>query len=156
MTDRPFKSSAPEIEIISPEANLRLVELETQHAREAAHLERLESLANLMDAKFNVPLLPVPIGLDTIVGLIPGIGDTISLGVSSLIVHGAHRLDVPKRHLGQMGGNMFVDWLIGLVPLIGDFADIGWQANLRNVRITREQVERRWAQEREAAIYLPD
>lgn len=152
MSNRPLKPAAAEIEVLSPGAQTRLVELEVRHASEAAALERLESIANLMDAKFNVPILPVPIGLDTIVGLIPGIGDTISLGVSSVIVHGAHRLGVPKARLGRMGANMFVDWLIGLVPLIGDFADIGWQANLRNVRMAREHLERRWVSEREAAI----
>lgn len=141
-----------ETEIIPPAAQTRLQELNSKHEIEAAQLARLESLANLMDARFNIPILPVPIGLDSIVGLIPGIGDTISLGVSGFIVAGSHRLNVPKHHLARMGGNMFVDWLIGLVPLIGDLFDIGWQANLRNVRIARAHLEERWAKEREAAL----
>lgn len=121
-----------------------------QHEKEATKLERIEALAKLMDARFNVPILPVPIGLDTIVGLIPGIGDTISLGVSGVIVAGAHDLDIPKGHLSRMLGNMLIDWVIGLVPIIGDLFDIGWQGNLRNVRIARTVLEQRWHEEQQA------
>lgn len=140
------------VEVISPLAQARLAELSIRHEKEAAALERLESLARLMDAQFNIPLLPIPIGLDSIVGLIPGIGDTISLGVSGFIVVGSQQLDVPKRHLTRMGGNMFVDWLIGLIPIIGDLFDIGWRGNIRNVKIAREVIERRWDAERRAAL----
>ena len=139
-------------EIISPAAQARLDVLNQRHETEAAQLAHLESLAKLMDAQFNIPLLPIPIGLDTIVGLIPGIGDTVSLGVAGYIVVGAHKIDVPKRHLTQMGGNIFIDWVIGLVPIIGDLFDVGWRGNLRNVKIARQHLEERWARERSAAI----
>lgn len=139
-------------EILSPAAQILLTELDDRHEAEAAQLARLEALAHLMDARFNIPLIPVPIGLDTIVGLIPGIGDTISLGVAGTIVAGSHRLDVPKGHLTRMGANIFIDWLIGLIPIIGDLIDIGWQGNLRNVRIARMHLEERWERERRAII----
>lgn len=144
--------STPDPVIISPTMQLQLQELDQKHENEAAQLARLEGLANLMDARFKLPILPVPIGLDTIVGLIPGIGDTISLGVSGVIVAGAHGIGVPKGHLARMGGNMFVDWLIGLVPIIGDLFDIGWRGNIRNVKIARAYLEERWIHER-AAIF---
>lgn len=148
------RSKAPlsDPDVLSPAALARLKALEAKQEIEATHLLRLEGIANLMDARFNIPLLPVPIGLDTIVGLIPGIGDTISLGVSSVIVAGSHQLDIPKSHLIRMSGNIFVDWAIGLVPIIGDLFDIGWQGNLRNVRIARAHLEQRWADERAAAL----
>lgn len=139
-------------EIITPSAQARLDALKAKHEAEATQLMRLESLADLMDTRFKVPFLPIPIGLDTIVGLIPGIGDTISLGVSGFIVAGSHRLDVPKRHLTLMGGNMAIDWIIGLIPIIGDLFDIGWKGNIRNVKIARAHLEKRWAQERSDAL----
>jgi len=141
-----------DVEIITPAVQARLSILEAKHEKEAAQLRRLESLAELMDAKFNIPFLPIPIGLDALVGLIPVVGDTISVGVSGTIVVGAQRLDVPKRHLTRMAGNMFIDWLIGLIPLVGDLFDIGWRGNIRNVKIAREQLERKWTRERDAAI----
>ena len=139
-------------EIITPAAQLRLVELETRHSAEAVQLERLEAIAKLMDARFTLPILPIPIGLDTIVGLIPGIGDTISLGISGVIVAGAHKLELPKSQLAQMGANIFVDWAIGLAPVIGDLFDIGWQGIIRNVRIARAHLEARWAEDVAAAL----
>jgi len=141
------KTENTEPEILSPAAQTRLSEWTTKQEQEETELARIEAIANLMDARFKLPILPVPIGLDTIVGLIPGIGDTISLGVSSIIVAGAYRLGMPKRALIQMGINIFVDWLIGLVPVIGDLFDIGWQGNLRNVRIARAELEARWDDE---------
>lgn len=148
----PSNPPIDEPEILSPAEQRRLATLEEKHENEALQLARLEGLAHLMDARFNVPLLPVPIGLDTIIGLVPGIGDTISLGISGLIVTGCHKLNIPNRHLFQMGGNIFVDWLIGLIPIIGDIFDIGWQGNLRNVKIARAHLEDRWAYERQKAV----
>jgi len=144
-----IKSNRPSLEpeILSPSAQLRLSEWEAKQDLEEMQLARLEALAKLMDARFHLPILPIPIGLDTIVGLIPGIGDTISLGVSGVIVAGCRRLGISKLHLMQMGVNIFIDWLIGLVPIIGDLFDIGWQGNIRNVRIARAQLEDRWETE---------
>lgn len=144
------------IDIISPAAQQRLLVLEERQVKELAQLENLESVARLMDAQFKIPGLPIPIGLDTIIGLIPGIGDTISLGVAASIVYGAKRLGVGSRHMGRMGYNIFVDWLIGLVPIVGDLFDIGWRGNIKNVTIAREVMEEKWAREREAALYEDD
>jgi len=147
----PAQSSDPLI--ISPSVQLKLDDLDQRHEMEAAQLAQLEALADLMDTRFKIPFLPIPIGLDTIVGLIPGIGDTISLGVSGFIVAGSHRLDIPKNRLIQMGGNMLIDWIIGLIPIIGDLFDIGWQGNVRNVRIARSHLEKRWENERFEVLY---
>lgn len=138
--------------IISPNAQARLDALSMTHDKEAAQLQRLESLADLMDTRFKIPILPIPIGLDTIIGLIPGIGDTVSLGVSGVIVTGAFRLNLPKSHLLQMCGNILIDWIIGLVPVIGDLFDIGWKANIRNVKIARAHLEARWTREEAEAL----
>lgn len=143
---------ASDPDILSPDAQSRLEALNARHAAENVRLEKMEKLATLMDAQFNIPFLPIPIGLDTLVGLIPGIGDTISLGVSGVIVAGAGRLDVPKSKLAQMGGNLLIDWAIGLVPIIGDLFDIGWRGNIRNVKIAREHLEARWEAERAATL----
>jgi len=145
-------SSDIEPEIITPATHAQLLALDETQAIEEAQLARLEALANLMDAQFNIPLLPIPIGLDTIVGLVPVVGDTISVGVSGFIVAGSHRLGVPKHHLTKMGANMFIDWLIGLVPIIGDLFDVGWRANLRNVTIARAHLEQKWKAEYDAVM----
>ena len=141
------KGTPFEPEILSPAAQLRSSDWSAKQEAEEIELMRLEGLANLMDARFQLPFLPMPIGLDALIGLIPGIGDTISLGVAGGIVGGARRLGISSKYLSQMGLNIFVDWLIGLIPVIGDLFDIGWQGNIRNVRIARAQLEDRWDRE---------
>ncbi len=105
-------------------------------------VEHVESLAQLMDSRFNIPGIPAPLGLDTLIGFIPGIGDTIGLGVSGYIISQAARLGLPKRKLVKMSFNVGIDWLIGLIPLIGDIFDWGWKANNRNAAIIREYYEK--------------
>jgi len=119
-----------------------------RHAAERAQLERAESLAKMMDAAFTIPGTQIPLGVDTIVGLIPAVGDTVSLGFAGYIASHGIGLKAKKRHMVRMGSNIFIDWLIGLVPLIGDIFDIGWRGNLRNAALMRKITEDRWAKER--------
>ena len=102
-----------------------------------AYVMRVERLANLMDSQFNIPGVPVKLGLDTIIGLIPGLGDTIGLGVSTYIISQAARVDVSREVLSKMMFNVGLDWLVGLVPIIGDLFDWGWKANNRNAALLR-------------------
>jgi hypothetical protein len=78
--------------------------------------------------------------LDGLVGLIPAVGDVATAAVSAYLVYEARQLGVPRRTLAQMGGNVLVDLLLGSVPLIGDIADFGWKANLKNVRLLERHV----------------
>lgn len=120
-----------------------------RHNLEQKQLDRVESLARTMDAAFTIPGTNIPLGVDAIVGLVPGIGDTVSLGIAGYIASHGIGLKAKKRHMVQMGWNIFVDWLIGLVPIIGDIFDIGWRGNLRNAALLRKVAEDRWARERQ-------
>lgn len=101
----------------------------------------IESLARLMDSQFDVPGTKLNLGLDTLIGLVPGIGDTIGLAVSGYIVAKAAQLGVRKRTLARMSYNIGIDWLIGLIPLIGDLFDWGWKANNKNAELMRKHLE---------------
>ncbi|WP_418152401.1 DUF4112 domain-containing protein [Litorimonas sp. RW-G-Af-16] len=135
-------------EIIPPDKADALEALEIRQALEYETFLHIQSLAQTMDAQYKIPFLPIPIGLDAIIGFIPGIGDTITLGVAGYIVLRAQRLGIRKRHLAKMGFNIGIDWLIGLIPIIGDLFDIGWRGNLRNAEIVRIRLETRWAKQR--------
>ena len=102
----------------------------------------MEKLARLMDSRFNIPGIPVKLGLDTIIGLIPGVGDTIGLGISGFIIAQAKRVGVSRTTLNKMIANVFIDWLIGIIPVLGDLFDWGWQANNRNARLLRRDFEK--------------
>ena len=118
-------------------------------------VEHVESLAELMDSQFALPGTKIRLGLDALVGLIPGIGDTLNLGVAGYIVSRAWAAGVPKRKLVRMSWNIFIDWLIGLVPLIGDLFDVGWKANLRNAAVLRKHYERELARRPDVEILPP-
>lgn len=104
-------------------------------------VESIEALASLMDSQFRLPGTRIKLGIDTLIGLIPGVGDTIGLGIAGYIVLRGARMGLPKHKLLGMGGNIFIDWLIGLIPIIGDLFDMGWKANNRNARIIRQHYE---------------
>lgn len=105
-------------------------------------LKKLEFLANLMDAQFRIPGVAMPIGLDGIIGLIPGIGDTLTLGVSLYIINRA-RPHITPAILARMVWNVFIDWAIGVIPFFGDIFDVAWKANRMNIRLLRDHLQTR-------------
>ena len=106
-----------------------------------AQLDDLDLLANLMDSAFTIPGTSIRFGLDPLIGLLPGIGDTISLLISGYIVRRAHELGAPPHLKARMLFNIFMDWLIGIVPFAGDIFDIGWKANRRNVDLLKKHMK---------------
>ncbi|MFW2543503.1 DUF4112 domain-containing protein [Primorskyibacter sp. 2E107] len=108
------------------------------------HLDRVaraESIAKRMDSALRVPFTRITFGLDSIIGLVPGVGDALAVAPSLYIVKLARDCDVPGHLQGRMLVNIGADWLIGLVPLIGDLFDVGFKANLRNAALLRAHVE---------------
>ncbi|MEQ8305404.1 MAG: DUF4112 domain-containing protein [Hoeflea sp.] len=105
-----------------------------------AELARLERLANLLDARFRLPGTPIRFGIDGIAGLVPGIGDTLTAAPSAWMIWRGHKLGVRRRMLARMIANSGLDYLIGLIPLVGDIFDVGFKANLRNAAILRDEL----------------
>lgn len=100
-------------------------------------LKQVERLAWLLDNSIRIPLINYRIGLDALIGLIPGFGDVAGMILSSFIVLQAIRLGATRTLLVQMLFNIGIEALIGLVPGIGDLFDAAFKANIRNVRLLR-------------------
>jgi hypothetical protein len=105
-------------------------------------LERLRWLGNLLDNSIRVPGTNFRFGLDTIIGLVPGIGDLAGGALSLYIIVEAARLGVPRPLLLRMGYNVAVDALVGAVPVLGDLFDAGFKANLRNLALVQRHADR--------------
>lgn len=60
--------------------------------------------------------------------------------MAAYIIFEAWRLGVPKQIIGKMLGNLVIDWVIGSIPIIGDIFDIGFKANLRNIRLIEDEL----------------
>ena len=79
----------------------------------------------------------VRVGLDSIIGLIPGIGDAAAAALSLYIVAEAGRCGAPRGRILRMLANVAVDTVLGTIPIAGDLFDFGFKANRRNVDLLR-------------------
>ncbi len=104
----------------------------------AARVARLRRIAWLVDAAFVLPGTRFRFGLNSLIGLAPGAGDTILGLISLYIVYEAHRLGVPRAKIAAMIGNVVLEVAAGSVPILGDLFDVALKANLRNIRIVEE------------------
>lgn len=101
--------------------------------------ESLEQLSRWMDGLFRVPGTSWRFGLDAIVGLVPGVGDTLTTLVSFYVLAAGVRYRVPKVTLLRMAANVGVDYLLGAVPFLGDLFDFAWKSNQKNVELLRQR-----------------
>lgn len=99
------------------------------------HLKTAEILANALDNSFSIG--GYRFGLSAFINLIPIIGDTIDLILASYLVWIAIKLKVPFIRLVQMGWNILFNYLIGLIPIVGDAAYILRRANMKNLEIIK-------------------
>jgi hypothetical protein len=110
-----------------------------ERARAVEVEESLDQLSKWMDGLFRIPGLGWRFGLDAIVGLIPGVGDTITSLASFYILAAGVRYRVPKITLLRMGMNIGIDYLLGSVPLVGDLFDAAWKSNQMNMELLRRR-----------------
>ena len=92
-----------------------------------------------MDDLFRVPVIGWRFGLDAVIGLIPGFGDTATSLASFYILASAVRYRVPKITMLRMGLNVGIDYLVGSLPLVGDLFDAWWKSNQMNVALLRKR-----------------
>jgi hypothetical protein len=106
-----------------------------------ARLTRLRRLSFFLDNSIEIPLLRFRIGLDPLIGLIPGGGDIAGMILSSIIVMEAAQLGANRSVLVQMAGNILLETIVGTVPMAGDVFDAAWKANARNVKLLESHLE---------------
>lgn len=97
----------------------------------------LELLAKWMDSVFKIPGLGIRFGLDSLIGLIPGLGDTATSVVSLYILNAASRYGASRATIARMAANIAIEYVIGSIPLVGDLFDVYWKSNKRNVELLR-------------------
>lgn len=103
-------------------------------------LQRLRSLSHLLDNAIVVPGTRYRFGLDPILGLLPGAGDLIGTGFSAYIILEAALIGLPKVTLTRMAFNILLETVFGSIPLIGDFFDFAWKANVKNLELLESHV----------------
>lgn len=108
----------------------------------AAVRRRVELLERLLERSFTIPGTRVPVGLDGIVGLVPGVGDVVTATMGAYIVWEGRNLGLSRWQLWRMGGNLAIDTAIGAVPFVGDAFDLVFRSHSRNLAILRRHLDR--------------
>lgn len=98
----------------------------------------VEKLVELMEERFRVPGTEFRFGLDALIGIVPGIGDFLGMLIGLAVLFEALRLRVPWMVLGRMALNLWIDALIGSIPVLGDAWDFWFKANRRNLRLLQQ------------------
>lgn len=122
----------------SPAANSHTMERNAEDRR--ARIARLDRLADTLDTRFRI--FGIPVGWDSILGLIPGVGDVVTAGPGAIMFYEAHRIGARKRAKMKIAANTGIDMLIGGIPLVGDLFDVVFKSHRRNIEILKQELER--------------
>lgn len=110
-------------------------------AKQISKVSKLRRISRVLDNAIAIPGTNIRFGLDPILGLLPGGGDTITGGISAYIVVEAARMGVPREVLGKMVGNILLDSFAGTIPVLGDLFDVGWKSNIKNIELLEKHLE---------------
>jgi hypothetical protein len=111
-------------------------------ASRRAALDRLDMLATVFDTAFVLPGTKIRFGVESLLRLIPGVGDAAASALSCYLLYEAFRLGVPSVLLVRMLANVVLEGAAGTVPFAGDAFDVFFRANRRNVALLREHFAR--------------
>ena len=103
---------------------------------------RVEALEKLLERAFHIPGTKIPFGLDSIIGLVPVLGDLITAAMGAYIVWEARNLGMSKWQLIRMTANIGIDTAIGAIPIVGDAFDLVWRSNTKNLRIIKKHLDK--------------
>jgi Domain of unknown function (DUF4112) len=119
---------------------LKPMTISKPHANSAA-LQRVRTVSHLLDNAIAVPGTTFRVGIDPILGLLPGAGDWLSAILSVYLVLESMRFGLPAGTLFRMLGNLLLDAIVGTVPVLGDFLDFTLKANHRNMRLLEAHIQ---------------
>jgi hypothetical protein len=103
---------------------------------------RVEAMEQLLERSFHIPGSKIPFGLDSVVGLIPVLGDIVTAVMGAYMVWEARNLGMSKFQLIRMAANVGIDTALGAVPLVGDAFDFIWRSNSKNLRIIKKHLDK--------------
>jgi hypothetical protein len=104
--------------------------------------KRIEALEHVLERMVVIPGINRPVGLDVILDFIPGVGPTVAAALGSYLAWEARNLGMSKWHIGRMAGNIGIDWLLGLIPIVGAVPDFFFRSNTRNLRLIKRHLDK--------------
>ena len=113
-----------------------------------------ELLAKILDTTVKIPGTPFYVGLDPLLGLIPGIGDMLANLIGTLILILAARLHVPQIIVARMSLNLLINGVIGAIPIAGDLFSIWFRSHARNAELLRRAAAQPYRETQQARLYV--
>jgi hypothetical protein len=126
---------------------------DSAHQREAL-VETAELLAKILDTSIKIPGTPISVGLDPLLGLIPGVGDMMANLIGTAILVLAARLHVPEIVLARMSLNLLINGAIGAIPIVGDIFSIWFKSHARNAQLLRRAAGQPYRETWQAWLYM--
>lgn len=108
----------------------------------AAVRKRIEAMEHLLEGLFVIPGINRRVGLDVILDLIPVGGDAIGAAMGAWMVWEARNLGMSKTQMARMFGNVGMDFVLGLIPIVGAIPDFLFRSNTRNLRIIKRHLDK--------------
>ena len=106
--------------------------------------QRVEAMEKLLERLFVIPGTKRTVGLDVILDVVPVVGDVAAAALGAYIIWEAKNLGMSKAQMARMGGNVGIDWLLGLIPVIGIIPDFFFRSNTRNLRIIKRHLDKHY------------
>lgn len=103
---------------------------------------RVEALERVMERLVVIPGINRPVGLDVILDFVPFAGPTAAAAIGAYLAWEARNLGMSKMQMARMGGNIGVDWMLGMIPWIGAIPDYFFRSNTRNLRIIKRHLDK--------------
>jgi len=113
-----------------------------------------ELLAKILDTAVKVPGTPFYLGLDPLLGLIPGLGDLLANLIGTAILVLAARLQVPQIVIARMSLNLLINGAVGAIPIVGDLFSIWFRSHARNAELLRRAVTQPYQETQQAMLYV--
>jgi len=117
-------------------------------------LATAEFLAKILDTTVKIPGTPFYVGLDPLLGLIPGVGDMIANLIGTVILILAARLRVPRVVIIRMSLNLLINGTVGAIPILGDLFSIWFRSHARNAELLRRAATHPYRETQQARLYV--
>ncbi len=104
--------------------------------------DRIDGLEHLLERLVVIPGINRPVGLDVVLDFVPVVGPTVAAGLGAYLAWEARNLGMSKWQMARMGGNIGIDWLLGMIPFVGAVPDFFFRSNTRNLRMIRRHLDR--------------
>lgn len=117
-------------------------------------LAMADLLAKILDTTVKIPGTPFYLGLDPLLGLIPGVGDLLANLMGTVILGLAARLQVPQIVIARMSLNLLINGTIGAIPIVGDLFSVWFRSHARNAELLRRAAAEPYRETRQARLYV--